>query len=122
MQDRDVARLLAWGRIAVGLAGVLMPRTLARLWTGASQPDFPTNMITRGLGARDVAIGAGVIAGLEGAWSPRPWLQASAVADAADALGTLGSFSELGRLRATGLLALEVGAAVIGASLAESLD
>ena len=122
MEDRDLARLLAWGRIAIGLTGVLMPRTLARLWTGAPQPDFPTNMIARGLGARDVAIGAGVLAGLEGAWSPRPWLQASAASDAADALGTLGSFSELGKLRATGLLALEVGAAVVGISLADSLD
>ena len=48
MEDRDLARLLAWGRIAIGLTGVLMPRLLARLWTGAPQPDFPTNMIVGG--------------------------------------------------------------------------
>jgi hypothetical protein len=37
-------------------------------------------------------------------------------------MGTLGSWSELGRLRGLGLLTLEVGAAVVGLSLADSLD
>ncbi|HJR45539.1 MAG TPA: hypothetical protein VJ927_08020 [Actinomycetota bacterium] len=121
MEDRDLARLLAWGRIGIGLAGVLMPRFLARVWTGAPQPDFPTNMIARGLGARDIAIGAGLLASLEGAGSPRMWLQAGAAADASDALGTMSSFSDLGGLRASGLLALEVGAAVVGLRLADEL-
>ena len=121
MEDRDMARLLAWGRIGIGIAGVLMPRMLARIWTGTSQEEFPTNMLARGLGARDIAIGAGLLAALEGAGSPRPWLQAGAAADAADALGTLGSFSELGGLRATALLVTEVGATLLGLSLAEEL-
>ncbi len=122
MEDRDAARLLAWGRIAIGGVLFLMPKRAARLWTGGEQPDFPTNMIVRGLGARDVILGAGTAAALESDRSVSTWLQASAAADASDALGTLGSFRELGKLRAIGLLALEVGATVLGLSLAESLE
>lgn len=122
MDDRDTARLLAWARIGVGSVLFLLPRTSARLWTGREQETFPTNMMVRALGARDVIIGAGLAAALEGGRSATPWLQASAAADASDALGTLGSVGELGKLRALGLFVLEAGAAVLGLSLAESLD
>lgn len=122
MEERDMARLLAWGRIGIGVFATLMPSTLTRLWMGRSQESFPTNMLAKGLGIRDVAIGAGVLATLENGERVRPWLLAGAAADAGDAMGTLGSWGELGRLRGLGLLTLEVGAAVVGFSLAESLD
>lgn len=122
MEERDLARLLAWGRIGIGAASALMPSTVARVWTGRAQPSFPTNMLAKGMGARDVALGAGLLVALEGNGSVKPWLMAGAAADAADAAGTLGSWGELGRLRGLGLLILEVGAAVIGFSLADSLD
>lgn len=122
MDDRDTARMLAWARIGIGSVLFLMPRMSAGLWTGREQEQFPTNMMVRGLGARDVIIGAGLAAALESGRSPSAWLQASAAADASDALGTLSSVGELGKLRALGLFALEAGAAVLGLSLAESLD
>ena len=122
MEERDLARMLAWGRIGIGIAGALMPSTLARAWTGRRQPAFPTNMIAKGLGVRDIALGVGLLTALDGSGSAKPWLRAGAAADAADAAGTLGSWSELGRLRGLGLLTLEVGAAVVGLSLADSLD
>lgn len=122
MEERDLARLLAWGRIGIGAFGTLMPATLVRLWTGGDRSAFPTNMATRGLAIRDVALGVGILATLEEGDRARPWLLASAAADAGDAVGTLGSWGELGRLRALGLLALEVGAAVVGFGLADSLD
>lgn len=122
MKEKDTARFLALGRIGLGLAMVLFPGPFARLWTGQRHASFPTNMITRGLGARDLALGLGTLAALEGPGSPSRWLQACAVADAGDALGTLSSMRELGGVRATGLLALEAGAAAVGFSLAESLD
>jgi len=122
MEERDLARLLAWSRIGIGAAGALMPSTLARLWMGRHQASFPTNMITRGLAVRDIALGAGILTALDGDGRVKPWLMASAAADASDAAGTLGSWGELGRLRGLGLLVLEVGAAVVGLSLADSLD
>ena len=122
MEDRDLARLLAWGRIGLGVAGALMPATFVRLWTGRLASGFQTDMATRGLAVRDIAIGAGLLHALGGNGPVRPWLQASAASDAADAIGTLTSMKELGTLRSIGLLGLEVGAAVVGFSLAESLD
>ena len=122
MEDRDLAKLLAWGRIGLGIAGALMPARFVRLWTGRVAPGFPTDMATRGLAVRDLAIGAGILHALDGGSAVRPWLHASAAADAADAVGTLTSMKELGGLRAVGLLGLEVGAAIVGLSLAESLD
>jgi hypothetical protein len=114
--------MLAWARIGVGAVLFLMPGKAARMWMGREQADFPTNMMVRGLGARDLAIGAGLATALESGGRASSWLQAGAAADAADALGTLGSAGELGKLRALGYLVVEVGAAVLALSLAESLD
>lgn len=122
MEDRDLARLLAWGRIGIGMFGALMPARFMRMWTGRMAPAFPTDMATRGLAVRDLAIGAGLLHALDSGGNVKPWLQASAASDAADAIGTLTSFKELGPLRSVGLLGLEVGAAIVGLSLADSLD
>ncbi len=121
MNDRDLARLLGWTRVGLGLAGAVMPTTFTRIWTGRTAPSFPMNMATRGLAARDVALGAGILATLDRGTS-RPWFLASAAADAADAVGTLSSLRELGVLRSLGLLGLEVGAAIVGLALADSLE
>lgn len=122
MEDRDLARMLAWTRIGIGAATALMPSVVVRMWTGRSQESFPTNMLGRGFGVRELAIGLGLLTALENGGDAKPWLLASAAADAGDAVGTLGSWNELGGLRALGLLVVEVGAAVVGFSLAESLD
>lgn len=122
MEDRDLARLLAWTRIGIGAATALMPSMVVRMWAGRSQPSFPTNMLAKGLGVRELALGIGLLNALENDGHVKPWLLASAAADAGDAVGTLGSWSELGTLRALGLLVVEVGASVVGFSLAESLD
>lgn len=120
MNDRDLARLLGWTRIGLGVAAALMPATFARVWTGAAST-FQMNMATRGLAVRDVALGAGILATLDRGTS-RPWFLASAAADAGDAVGTLSSMRDLGLVRSVGLLGLEVGAAVVGLALADSLD
>lgn len=122
MDDRDTARMLAWARIGVGSVLFLMPRMSASTWTGREEPEFPTKMMVRALGARDLIIGVGLAAALESGRSASSWLQAGAAADASDALGTLGSARDLGALRALGLFVIEAGAAVLGLSLAESLD
>lgn len=121
VSDRDLAKLLGWTRIGIGIAGALMPATFAGLWTGRAPSSVAMNMATRGLAARDVALGAGILTTLDDGGA-RPWLLASAAVDAADAVGTLSSVRELGLLRSVGLLGLEVGAAMVGVALADSLD
>jgi hypothetical protein len=121
MDKKDTARLLALGRVIIGASIFLFPSTFVRLWTGRRNESYPTNMLARGLGARDLAIGLGTLIALEGSSAAR-WLQAGAVADAGDAIGTLSSIRELGGLKATALLAVEVGAAAVGSALAEDID
>ncbi len=121
LDDRDLARLLGLGRIAFGLAGFLMPATGTRVWIGQRAEDYPTNMFLRGLAGRDIALGVGILTALETGAPVRGWLEASALSDAADAVGTLTSWKSLPGFRRFGMLALEVGAAALGLQLAESL-
>jgi hypothetical protein len=121
MDDKDLARLLGLGRIAFGLAGFLLPSTGFRVFFGQKAHPYPTNMFLRGLAGRDVAIGVGIITALETGAPVRGWLEASALSDAADAIGTLTSWRSLPGFRRFGILALEVGAAALGLQLADSL-
>jgi hypothetical protein len=121
MEDKDLARLLGLGRIAFGLAGFLFPSIGTRAVIGQKAHAYPTNMFLRGLAGRDVAIGVGIITALETGAPVRGWLEASALSDASDAIGTLTSWRSLPGFRRFGLLALEAGAAALGLQLADSL-
>jgi hypothetical protein len=120
--DEDVARLLAWGRILFGGFALLAPRRFERMWVGDATEGTPSHMATRGLGGRDVAIGVGILKAMEQGGRVRGWLEAGAVADASDALGTLGGWGALPKWKALALLVLEVGAAYVGMHTAETID
>src|SRR3712207_5437141 len=93
--DEELARGLAWARIVIGAMCFFAPRWTIKMWVGERADDHISKMGIRGIGARDVAIGLGIIHSLDSGGSPRKWLEASAMADAADAVGTLSSWSEL---------------------------
>lgn len=81
-----ISRLLAGGRVAIGLALFLAPARTARGWMGDVVDTPGASLAIRGLGARDVAIGVGQLAALAREDpSLDGWLEAGAVADAADA-------------------------------------
>jgi hypothetical protein len=92
------------------------------MWTGSEDADFPVDLVARGMGARDIALGVGTLIALESGANPRGWLEAGALADAGDAIGTLAAWGDLPGLRRLLLLASEVGAALLGAQLAAALD
>jgi hypothetical protein len=121
MEDKDLARMLGLGRIAFGLVGFILPTTGSRLWMGHRSDDPATKMYLRGLAGRDIALGVGIITALETGAPVRGWLEAGAVADAADAVGTLTSWRRLPGFRRLGMLALEVGFTALGLQLADSL-
>jgi hypothetical protein len=122
MDNRDLARLLGLGRVVLGAASFLSPSRFGRMWTGERAETALTSMAIRGLGARDVAIGIGILVSLDQDKPVRGWLEAAALADAADALGTLAAWHRLPGFRRLGLLALEAGAAVLAVQLADELD
>ena len=122
LEDRDVARLLGLARVVLGAAALAAPRSFTRMWTGEGEGSTTLPMAVRGLGARDVAIGTGILVALENGGPVARWLEAGAVADAADAFATLTSWRQLPGLRRLGLFALEAGAAWIALGVASNLD
>jgi hypothetical protein len=74
------------------------------------------------MGGRDLALGLGLLVALENDGEVSRWLEAGAVADASDALATLGAARELPFWRLAPLLAVTGGAALLGITLAAELD
>lgn len=113
MDARVTARVVAAGRIGLGAALVLAPERMTSLWLGRDSARAGVRVVTRALGARDVALGLGVFI------SPPaqlvPWVAAAIVADAADLVATLAAGDALpltGRLLVS---ALASGGVVLGA-------
>ena len=87
MNAAYVARLVAAGRVGFGLALLAIPERVTGPWLGKDAARVGTQVVTRGLGARDVALGAGAL--IVPSAQLRPWVAAAIVADAADLAGTL---------------------------------
>ena len=121
MDDRQLIRFLALGRIGFAAAMLVAPGLTGAVWLGRTGLEPGGRVVVRAMAARDVAIGLGVIAALERSWPVRGWLAAGVLADAADFLATLQGGRDLplaGRLVA--LPAAGVGVA-LGARLVRSL-
>jgi hypothetical protein len=89
MEARDLALGLAGGRIAIGVASLLAPGLVGRAMMGPEGASGGTCLFLRLVGARDLALGIGVLAALDRNAPVRGWLRASAVVDALDAAGSL---------------------------------
>jgi hypothetical protein len=85
------ARVLATGRIALGLGLFLAPRRLSRVWLGSESEGQLVTAVVRGVGARDVAIGVGALVALrnEPTEDAERWIEAGIVGDLGDVAGTL---------------------------------
>jgi hypothetical protein len=88
---KQMARaLVGGGRFVFGASFLLTPSPILRIWwpdDAASGPIAPG--LARGLGARDAALGLGIVAAVVRRESSRGWLLAAAGADAADLVLTL---------------------------------
>ena len=90
--------LVGGGRFVFGAGFVVAPVPMLRIWWahgGASGPIAPG--LARGLGARDAALGLGILAAVLRRKSSRGWLLAAAGADAADLVLTLTHAYPFGR-------------------------
>ena len=110
---RTIAQALGAGRAALGAALLLAPDLVTSRWVGDTGE--ASRVLARGLGARDVVIGVGTVAG------GREWVIAGVGADLAD-LYASGSASTIPRGGRLGTVALAGGAALLGAWLARALD
>ncbi|MDQ1712792.1 MAG: hypothetical protein QOE45_2242 [Frankiaceae bacterium] len=108
---RSAARLVAAGRVGVGVAMLARPRTLPALLGVDSGTAARVSWITRMLGAREVALGAGTLLALRRGSAGRDWLLGAAFSDAVDAVAFAGAVGR-GHARAVpgGALTLVAGA------------
>src|SRR4051794_12405007 len=115
MDPKTLARSIAIGRLGFGALLLARPELLARRWVGADGGRTGTQVMAMGLGVRDLALGGGTLASLSSA--ARPWLVASAAADAGDLLATLRHRRDLPAVSVAMLVAIAGGAAAAGAWL-----
>jgi hypothetical protein len=122
MQPRDLALALARGRMAFGVAFLLAPGLMRRVWIGADAGRRPVKVVTRALGARDLALGLGVVIALDRGAPVRGWLEAGVLSDSADFLATLLAGDSIPEDARRGVLLIAGGSAALGAALARQLD
>jgi hypothetical protein len=89
MEARDLAVGLAGGRIAIGVVSLLVPGVVGRAMMGPDGDSGRARLFLRVVGARDLALGTGVVAALDRNAPVRGWMRASAVVDGLDAAGSL---------------------------------
>ena len=117
---RRGATAVAAGRVALGVTALAWPLVPARPWVGAAADDVAARVFGRALGARDLALGLGALAALQGpaaqAGSARAWVAAGALSDALDVVATVSSWQELPRVTRWLVAASAGGAALAGAA------
>ena len=107
VEARDLALSNARGRMAIGAALVLAPRLAGPMWIGRDADSRAVNVLARGLGARDLALGLGTAVALDRGAPVRGWLEVAALADGVDLVSTLlaGDSIPAGKRRAVVLIA-----------------
>ena len=83
------------GRVALGVQAIVMPRLVSAVWLGRHGRGPAGRLLMRAVGARDLGIGIGVLAGQRSGGPLRAWLVAGIVADAVDFAATLSERDDL---------------------------
>ncbi len=122
MDPWQIARVHAGMRAALGGALVGAPRLLGAAWVGADGRRPSIGVYSVALGARDAALGLGLLDAVRGGHGTRPWLAACVAADTADAIVTLRSRDALPAFGVVSVALMASGSAVLGAWLRTKLD
>ena len=122
LDERELVQMLSFVRLVIGVGFFVMPRRLGRWWTGEEDISTTSRMALRSLGGRDVALAIGTLIALDNDGNVRGWLEAGALADASDAVGTLTNWGDLPSVRRLLGLASSVSAVTVGLNLAQSFD
>lgn len=121
MDPRLPAGAIAAGRVAFGVGLIAAPDRLARRWVGAAADEEAVGVITRGLGGRDVLLGA-IALHTVGHPQVGPRMQlACALGDATDLLASLAARRALPASGVAGTVALAGGAVVAQVLVARAL-
>jgi len=120
MRMRALAYAAALTRVAIGAALTAAPDRAGRLWAGFAVDSRSGQMLMRGLGIRDLALGLGMVTALRRGRPLRPWSWYAVACDVVDAAASAAAHAELpdgGRISAPAIAAAAVGDAFIAARL-----
>jgi hypothetical protein len=84
LSARDVARVLAAGRVAIGAVLLAAPQRSLGVWLGRRTADRAVAPVGRALGAREVVLGAMLLHTLDRPPIAVRWLRTLAACDAVD--------------------------------------
>jgi hypothetical protein len=119
---RRGALAVAAGRVAIGVTALAWPAAPSRPWVGAAADDLAARVFGRALGARDLALGLGALAALQGQdASASAWVAAGALSDTLDVVASLASWRELPRIGRWLVAGSAAAAALTGAAGARVL-
>lgn len=122
MDERQVTRFLAFGRVAIGSALVVLPGPAGAGWIGPSAHEPATKVALRALGVRDAVLGIGALQAISQGTPVRPWVQAGVLSDVVDLAASVLAVRAIG-LRRTLTVAVVAGtAAALGARIADAVD
>jgi hypothetical protein len=122
MEARDLAVGLAGGRVAIGVVSLLLPGVVGRAMMGPDGDSGGARLFLRVVGARDLALGVGVLAALDRDAPVRGWMRASAVVDGLDAAGSLLARNHLRPTMFPAAAGAATGGALLSGWLAGQLD
>ena len=122
MEPREIALAQARGRMAVGAAFVLAPGLAGRIWVGRDALRPGAKVLARAFGARDLALGLGVVIAIDRGAPVRGWLEGSALSDAVDFCASLLGGDTVPAVSRPGVLAIGSGSAAVAAWLSRTLD
>lgn len=108
---------LAGGRAVFGAALMARPEWVGRGWLGEVVHQPATQAAIRGLGARDLALSAGTLAGVARRTGVGAWLVAAIAADLADIAAAIAARDDLPPRAVAGTVALAGGSALAAIAL-----
>ena len=122
MDHRQLMRMLAAGRIAIGASLVLLPGFAGGRWIGDASRKGEVKLIIRAMGVRDLALGAGTLHALDNGEPARSWVLMGALSDLVDLGATTLAIRSIGLRRALPVMVVAAAAAGAGALASEELD
>lgn len=120
---RVAAGVLAVGRIAIGAPLAVRPTIVTRRWIGPEEAGRRSaQALARGVGGRDLALGAGLLSAIALGRGAPAWLAAGSLADVSDVAGAILAGDALPTSGRRGTLALAGFSAAAGLALAVAWD
>ena len=122
VEPRDVARGYAGGRMALGVALLVVPRVFGRMWLGRPGAGPAGAVTMRALGVRDLVLGGIALHTLDHPDVAPRWQRTCAAVDAVDLVATAAARPGLPRAGSVLVMTLAGAGAATGAWLGAALS